>query len=195
MADGRVLPYLDIPFQHASARILKLMSRPAAAEDTLERIAAWRRAVPDITIRSTFIVGFPGETERGLRRAPRLAAQRSARPRRLLRIFAGRGRRGERAASSRRFPTRSSSERRARFMELAAEISAKRLAEEVGRTLQVLDRPHGGRRRRSRARASDAPEIDGVVRILDGERAEGRRLGRRCASPKPAPTISRGGVA
>ena len=57
-----MLPYLDIPFQHANARILKLMKRPAAAEDTLERIAAWRRAVPDITIRSTFIVGFPGET-------------------------------------------------------------------------------------------------------------------------------------
>ena len=63
MADGRVLPYLDIPFQHASARILKLMRRPAAAENTLDRIAAWRRDVPDIAIRSTFIVGFPGETE------------------------------------------------------------------------------------------------------------------------------------
>ena len=63
MAEGKVLPYLDIPFQHASARILKLMKRPAAAENTLERIAAWRRVVPDITLRSTFIVGFPGETE------------------------------------------------------------------------------------------------------------------------------------
>ena len=63
MAAGRILPYLDIPFQHASARILKLMRRPAAAENTLERIAAWRRTVPDITLRSTFIVGFPGETE------------------------------------------------------------------------------------------------------------------------------------
>ena len=64
MAEGKVLPYLDIPFQHASARILKLMKRPAAAENTLERIAAWRRVAPDITIRSTFIVGFPGETEK-----------------------------------------------------------------------------------------------------------------------------------
>jgi ribosomal protein S12 methylthiotransferase len=63
MAEGKVLPYLDIPFQHASARILKLMKRPAAAEDTLARIAAWRRVTPDITIRSTFIVGFPGETD------------------------------------------------------------------------------------------------------------------------------------
>ena len=62
MAEGRILPYLDIPFQHASKRILKLMKRPAAAEDTLQRIAAWRRQVPDIAIRSTFIVGFPGET-------------------------------------------------------------------------------------------------------------------------------------
>ena len=64
MAGGQVLPYLDIPFQHASARILKLMKRPAAAENTLERIAQWRSVVPDLTIRSTFIVGFPGETER-----------------------------------------------------------------------------------------------------------------------------------
>ncbi len=98
MADGRVLPYLDIPFQHASARILKLMRRPAAAENTLDRIAAWRRDVPDIAIRSTFIVGFPGETEAGVRRAPRLAAQRAARPRRLLRILAGRGRGRQRLA-------------------------------------------------------------------------------------------------
>src|ERR1700720_2854524 len=63
MAEGKILPYLDIPFQHASARILKLMKRPAAAVNTLDRIAAWRRVVPDIAIRSTFIVGFPGETD------------------------------------------------------------------------------------------------------------------------------------
>src|SRR5690554_4207937 len=63
MASGRILPYLDIPFQHASPRILKLMKRPAAAEDTLERILSWRRDVPNLTLRSTFIVGFPGETE------------------------------------------------------------------------------------------------------------------------------------
>ncbi len=88
MAAGKVLPYLDIPFQHASARILKLMKRPAAAENTLERIGAWRRVVPDITIRSTFIVGFPGETESGLRRVARLAARRAARSRRMFRVLA-----------------------------------------------------------------------------------------------------------
>ena len=96
MAEGKVLPYLDIPFQHASARILKLMKRPAAAENTLARIAAWRRVVPDITIRSTFIVGFPGETDAGLRRAARLDARGAARSRRLFRVFAGRGRGGQR---------------------------------------------------------------------------------------------------
>ena len=63
MAEGRILPYLDVPFQHASPRLLKLMKRPAAAERNLERIRAWRAACPDLTIRSTFIVGFPGETE------------------------------------------------------------------------------------------------------------------------------------
>ncbi len=63
MAEGKVLPYLDVPFQHASPRILKLMKRPASSEKTLERIRAWRKACPDITIRSTFIAGFPGETE------------------------------------------------------------------------------------------------------------------------------------
>src|SRR5438045_467499 len=63
MAEGKILPYLDVPFQHASPRILKLMKRPASAEKVLERLRAWRAICPDITVRSTFIVGFPGETE------------------------------------------------------------------------------------------------------------------------------------
>ena len=63
MAEGKILPYLDVPFQHASPRILRLMKRPASAEKVLERIRGWREICPDITIRSTFIVGFPGETE------------------------------------------------------------------------------------------------------------------------------------
>jgi ribosomal protein S12 methylthiotransferase len=155
MADGRVLPYLDIPFQHASARILKLMRRPAAAENTLERIAAWRRAVPNITLRSTFIVGFPGETEQDFEElldrvgcfeySPVDGAAANALP--------------EAPVSD-----EVKKERRARFMELSAEISAARLATKVGRTLQVLvDRVDDGV---ATARsASDAPEIDGIVRI------------------------------
>lgn len=166
MADGRVLPYLDIPFQHASSRILKLMRRPAAAENTLERIAAWRRAVPDMAIRSTFIVGFPGETEEDFSQL--LDWLRSAQ---LDRVGCFEYSPVEGAAANALkeppVPDEVKRERRARFMELAAEISAKRLKKKVGRTLQVLiDRVEGNV---AIARStSDAPEIDGVVRIAAG---------------------------
>jgi ribosomal protein S12 methylthiotransferase len=163
MAGGRVLPYLDIPFQHASERILKLMRRPAAAENTLERIAAWRRAVPDITLRSTFIVGFPGETERDFEEL--LEWSRTAR---LDRVGCFEYSPVEGAAANalpeKPVPDEVKKERRERFMELAAEISAARLAAKVGRTLKVLvDRIEDGQ---AIARsAGDAPEIDGSVRI------------------------------
>jgi len=166
MADGRVLPYLDIPFQHASARILKLMRRPAAAENTLDRIAAWRRDVPDIAIRSTFIVGFPGETEAEF--AELLDWLRSAQ---LDRVGCFEYSPVEGAAANALqetpVPDEVKHERRERFMELSAEISAKRMKRKVGRTLQVLiDRVDANV---AIARStSDAPEIDGVVRILDG---------------------------
>ena len=172
MADGRVLPYLDVPFQHASARILKLMRRPAAAEDTLERIAAWRRAVPDITIRSTFIVGFPGETEEDFSQL--LDWLRVAQ---LDRVGCFEYSPVEGAAANALpqapVPDEIKQARRARFMELAAEISARRLAQKIGRTMQVLiDRIEGDA---AIARsASDAPEIDGTVRILD---AAGLKVG------------------
>jgi ribosomal protein S12 methylthiotransferase len=166
MADGRVLPYLDIPFQHASARILKLMKRPAAAENTLERIAAWRRAVPDITLRSTFIVGFPGETEEDFTQL--LNWLREAK---LDRVGCFEYSPVEGAAANKLeqepVPDEIKQERRARFMELSAEISAERLAQKVGRTMRVLiDRIEDGI---AIARsASDAPEIDGTVRIRAG---------------------------
>ena len=164
MAGGGVLPYLDIPFQHASARILKLMKRPAAATNTLDRIAAWRRLVPDITIRSTFIVGFPGET----------AAQFDElldwlRTAQLDRVgcFEYSPVQGAAANDLREnpVPAELKAERRARFMELSAQISAQRLARKVGRRMQVLvDRMEGdvavGRS------WSDAPEIDGTVKIF-----------------------------
>jgi ribosomal protein S12 methylthiotransferase len=163
MADGRILPYLDIPFQHASARILKLMKRPAAAENTLERIAAWRAVVPDITIRSTFIVGFPGETEEDF--AELLDWLRVARLDRVG-CFEYSPVEGAAANSLREapVPAQVKQERRARFMELAAEISAERLAAKKGSTMRVLiDRIEGDT---AVARStSDAPEIDGVVRI------------------------------
>jgi ribosomal protein S12 methylthiotransferase len=167
MAEGRVLPYLDIPFQHASARILKLMRRPAAAENTLERIAAWRRAVPDITIRSTFIVGFPGETEDDFRQL--LDWMRSAQ---LDRVgcfeYSPVDGAAANALAEAPVPDEIKQERRARFMELAAQISAKRLKKKIGRSMQVLIDRMEGHVAIARS-ASDAPEIDGVVRVLGAQ--------------------------
>jgi ribosomal protein S12 methylthiotransferase len=163
MAQDRVLPYLDIPFQHASARILKLMKRPAAAEDTLQRIAAWRRVVPDITIRSTFIVGFPGETDADF--AELLDWLRAAQLDRVG-CFEYSPVEGAAANSLRQepVPDEIKHERRERFMQLAAQISAQRLAAKVGRTMRVLVDRNEGDTAIARS-ASDAPEIDGTVRI------------------------------
>ena len=172
MAEGGLLPYLDIPFQHASKRILKLMKRPAAATDTLARIAAWRARVPDLTLRSTFIVGFPGETEAEFREL--LAWLEEAQLDRVG-CFEYSPVAGAAANDLRQPPVspEDKSERRQRFMELAARISAARLARKVGRTMQVLvDRVEDGV---AIARSSgDAPEIDGVVRI---RRANGLAVG------------------
>jgi ribosomal protein S12 methylthiotransferase len=163
MADGRVLPYLDIPFQHASARILKLMKRPAAAENTLERIAAWRKIAPDITIRSTFIVGFPGETDRDFEEL--LQWLREAQ---LDRVGCFEYSPVEGAAANLlkepAVAPELAAERRGRFMELAADISAQRLAAKVGRSMDVLVDQVGDGVAVARS-ASDAPEIDGTVRI------------------------------
>ncbi len=100
-AAGGLLPYLDVPFQHASPRILKLMKRPANAEGTLRRIEAWRAARPDLVVRSTFIVGFPGEIGSRVRGAARVPGSSATRSRRLLRLLAGGRRRGQRSARSR----------------------------------------------------------------------------------------------
>jgi ribosomal protein S12 methylthiotransferase len=168
MADGRVLPYLDIPFQHASARILKLMKRPAAAANTLDRIAAWRRVVPDIAIRSTFIVGFPGETEQDFEEL--LAWLREAQLDRVG-CFEYSPVEGAAANALRQahVPAELAAERRARLMELSAEISAQRLTGKIGRRMPVLiDRMEGDV---AVARSSsDAPEIDGTVRIAGASR-------------------------
>ena len=163
MAEGKVLPYLDIPFQHASARILKLMKRPAAAENTLQRIAAWRRVTPDITVRSTFIVGFPGETDADFEEL--LAWLRVAQLDRVG-CFEYSPVEGAAANALRQpaVPPELKAERRGRFMELAAEISAARLAQKVGRTLKVLVDKLEGSVAIARS-PSDAPEIDGTVRI------------------------------
>jgi len=162
MAEGKILPYLDVPFQHAAPRILKLMKRPAAAEKNLERIRAWREACPDITIRSTFIAGFPGETEAEFEEL--LAFLREARLDRVG-CFAYSPVEGARANElPGALPEEVREDRRARFMQVQARISRERLAEKVGRTLEVLVDEALPGRANARSQA-DAPEIDGVVRV------------------------------
>jgi ribosomal protein S12 methylthiotransferase len=162
MAEGKVLPYLDIPFQHGSASVLKRMKRPAHAEDTLERIASWRRQVPDLTLRSTFIVGFPGETEAEFEELLQWldAAQ-------LDRVGCFRYSPVE-GATANELPGAVAAavmeERHARFMEKAAAISAARMSAKVGRELTVLVDSVDGDTAIARSPA-DAPEIDGVVNV------------------------------
>jgi ribosomal protein S12 methylthiotransferase len=171
MAAGKILPYLDVPFQHASPRILKLMKRPAASERNLERIRAWRAACPDLTIRSTFIVGFPGETEAEFEEL--LAFLREAELDRVG-CFAYSPVEGARANElPDPVPEPVKEERRARFMQVQAGISRARLAGKVGRTLEVLVDEVEGNVAIGRS-AADAPEIDGVVRV---EGAKGARVG------------------
>jgi ribosomal protein S12 methylthiotransferase len=165
MNEGKVLPYLDIPFQHGSPSVLKRMKRPAHAVNTLERIKAWRRECPDLTLRSTFIVGFPGETEAEFEEL--LAWLTEAQ---LDRVGCFKYSPVEGAAANAlgaHVPPPVQEERYARFMEHAQAISAQRLQRRVGATLQVLVDGIEGRMARARS-AADAPEIDGVVRISNG---------------------------
>jgi len=165
MAEGKILPYIDVPFQHASRRILKLMKRPASGEDNLERIRAWRKICPDITIRSTFIAGFPGETEDEFREL--LDFLEGAELDRVG-CFAYSPVEGAKANElPGALPDEAREERRARLMQLQEKISARRLKRRVGKTLKVLVdevTPEGAVARSS----ADAPEIDGRVLIEDG---------------------------
>jgi ribosomal protein S12 methylthiotransferase len=164
MAEGKILPYLDIPFQHANSRILKLMKRPAASENNLERIKAWREVCPDITLRSTFIVGFPGETEQEFEELLDFMSEAQ-----MDRVgaFAYSPVKGAVANDlPDQIPEEVKQERLARFMAHQAEISAARLQQRVGRIETVLidEVVEEGAVARSKA---DAPEIDGQV-FIDG---------------------------
>jgi ribosomal protein S12 methylthiotransferase len=164
MAQGRVLPYLDVPFQHGSPSVLKRMRRPAHTEDTLERIRRWRRECPQLTLRSTFIVGFPGETEAEF--AELLSWLDEAQLDRVG-CFKYSPVEGARAnALPDHVPAPLQEQRYARFMERARALSERRLARRVGERLRVLvDQVKDGT---ATARSeSDAPEIDGVVRIAN----------------------------
>ncbi len=172
MAEGLILPYLDIPFQHASPNVLRAMKRPANEAKVLERIRKWRDICPDIAVRSTFVVGFPGETEEDFRYLMDWLAEA-----RLDRVGAFRFEPVEGAAANDLpdpVPEEVKEERYARLMELTARISAEKLEAKIGRTLDVIIDAvddEGGATGRSKA---DAPEIDGEVHLRD---AGGLKLG------------------
>lgn len=162
MAQGSILPYLDVPLQHASPRILKAMKRPANAENNLARIQQWRQVCPEITLRSTFIVGFPGETEAEFEEL--LAFLQEAQ---LDRVGCFAYSAVEGAAANQlpdAVPEEIKEDRRRRFMELQQEISSQRLAAKVGKTMTVMidQVTDDGVIARSSA---DAPEIDGLVYV------------------------------
>jgi ribosomal protein S12 methylthiotransferase len=167
MADGTVLPYLDIPFQHASPRILKLMKRPAHAENTLERIRAWRERCPELTLRSTFIVGFPGETDEDFEYLLDWLEEAQ-----LDRVGCFKYSPVDGAAANQLdglIDEDVKEDRWQRFMQVASAISAERLAKKVGSAMTVLvdevDREQGVAVARG---PGDAPEIDGRIMVEEG---------------------------
>jgi ribosomal protein S12 methylthiotransferase len=166
MAQGRVLPYLDVPFQHSHPDVLRRMKRPASGERNLERIARWRELCPELVVRSTFIAGFPGETEEEFQHL--LDFVREAQIDRAG-CFAYSPVEGAAAnALPGMLPQEVREERRARFMAVAEEVSAARLQRRVGATMQVLvdAAPALGRKGGVGRSYADAPEIDGTVRLL-----------------------------
>jgi ribosomal protein S12 methylthiotransferase len=164
MADGRILPYLDIPFQHASPRVLKAMRRPAHQEKTLQRLAGWRRVCPDLAVRSTFIVGFPGETEADFALLLDWLAEA-----RLDRVGCFKYEPVDGAAANAlpgAVPEEVKEERWHRLMAAQQRVSRELMAAKVGRTIDVIVDRADGRGAVGRSKW-DAPEIDGSV-ILDG---------------------------
>ena len=165
MAQGKILPYLDIPFQHASPSVLKAMKRPAHAEDTLERIRKWREICPDITLRSTFIVGFPGETEADFQILLDWLEQAQLDRVGCFKYSAVEGATANQLEGA--VPEEIKQQRYERFMAVQARISAARLQAKIGSILDVIidEVDEEGAIGRT---AADAPEIDGLV-FLNGE--------------------------
>jgi ribosomal protein S12 methylthiotransferase len=170
MAEGLVLPYLDVPLQHSHPDVLRRMKRPASGERNLERIAAWREACPEIVIRSTFIAGFPGETEEEFSHL--LDFMREAKIDRAG-CFAYSAVTGAEANNlAGMLPIELREERRARFMAVAEDVSSTKLQSRIGATMQVLvdSAPALGRKGGVGRSYADAPEIDGVVKLLPPEK-------------------------
>ena len=171
MAGGRILPYLDVPFQHAHPDVLRRMKRPASGERNLERLQRWREICPQIVVRSTFIAGFPGETEAEFEHL--LDFLREARIDRAG-CFAYSPVEGAAANDlPGALPAEEREARRARFMAVAEEVSAAMLQQRIGAEMQVLvdSAPALGRRGGVGRSYADAPEIDGSVRLLPPEKA------------------------
>lgn len=164
MAEGKILPYLDVPFQHAHPRVLKAMKRPAAAEETLKRIQAWRSICPDLTIRSTFIAGFPGETEEEFQYLLDFLKEAQ-----LDRVGCFAYSPIEGAAANElpgALPDEVREERRDRFMQVQSEISAARLAKKIGTVQKVIiDEPEDEDGVAIGRTMADAPEIDGIIYV------------------------------
>lgn len=165
MNEGHLLPYLDIPFQHGSPRVLKAMKRPAHAENTLERIHTWRSICPDLTLRSTFIVGFPGETDEDFNILLNFLEEAQLDRVGCFKYSAVEGARANEIEGA--VPESVKQERFERFMEVQARISSQRLQSKIGKTMEVLidEVDEEGAIGRTMA---DAPEIDGLV-FLNGE--------------------------
>ena len=170
MAQGKVLPYLDVPLQHSHPDVLKRMKRPASGERNLERIAAWREACPELVVRSTFIAGFPGETEAEFEHLLDFVREAQIDRAGCFAYSAVNGATANELPGM--LPLALREERRSRFMEVAEKVSAERLRRRIGATMQVLvdSAPGLGKKGGVGRSYADAPEIDGVVRLLPPEK-------------------------
>ena len=171
MASGRVLPYLDVPFQHSHPDVLRRMKRPASGEKNLERLARWRELCPELVVRSTFIAGFPGETEAEFEHLLAFVEEAGIDRAGCFAYSPVTGAAANQLPGA--LPTSVREERRARFMAVAEGVSATRLQRRVGATMQVLidSAPALGRKGGVGRSYADAPEIDGSVRLLPPEKA------------------------
>jgi ribosomal protein S12 methylthiotransferase len=171
MATGRILPYLDVPFQHSHPDVLKRMKRPASGEKNLERIARWREICPELVIRSTFIAGFPGETEAEFEHLLQFVREAGIDRAGCFAYSPVKGAAANQIDGA--LPEALREERKARFMAAAETVSAQRLQRRVGATMQVLvdSAPALGRKGGVGRSYADAPEIDGTVRLLPPDKA------------------------
>ena len=171
MADGRILPYLDVPFQHSHPDVLRRMKRPASGERNLDRLLKWREACPELVIRSTFIAGFPGETEAEFQHLLDFVREAQIDRAGCFAYSPVQGAAANELPGA--LPAELREERRARFMAVAEEVSIQRLQRRVGASMQVLidHAPALGRKGGVGRSYADAPEIDGTVRLLPPEKA------------------------